>query len=106
MSNPLELSEWMEEVKPGFVSAMAGLVGNIGSIASLLHVKSYILNPWQTLILAAVCTLVAAIFGFIGYSRSHNRYRPNQTAETLAITGFCLAVVSVLAASAQLFFHL
>ncbi|MGO9776337.1 MAG: hypothetical protein ACLPM3_07110 [Terracidiphilus sp.] len=106
MSNALELSEWLEEVRPGFISAMAGLTGNIGSIASLLHVKSYIFNPSQTLILAAVCTLVAAIFGTIGYSRSRKRYSPNQTAETLAITGFCLAVVSVLAASAQLFFHL
>jgi hypothetical protein len=106
MSNALELGEWLEVVRPGFVSAAAGLTGSIASVASLLHMKSYIFNPWQTLNVAGGCALVAVIFGFIGYAKSRNCYPPNNAGKTLATIGFILAAVGLLVNGAQLLFNL
>jgi hypothetical protein len=99
--------DWkLEHIRHGAYALMIGLFSAIASTGSVLHVKSYVLSPWQTLIVTALAAPLAVLFGVMGLPKLRDGYGPEPIAKTLAITGFCLAAVGLLVNGAQLLFNL
>jgi hypothetical protein len=99
--------EWrLEHIRHGAYAFMIGLLSAIASTGSVLHVKSYVLSPWQTLIVTAVCAPLAVFFGVMGLPKLRDGYGPEPIAQALGIIGFCLAAAGLLVNGAQLLFNL